>query len=300
VRVVDGLQQIALTPDGLRGDPGYNAISEAFLLIPRYRELMLLALVGVGWGVWGRHRGTTLVLAWVAVVALVVNPGSIGLPQTNLVNNASATISLFLPLAILGGQGLAVTAERVWKYSVSVGERAGWASVAASFARLAATGLALVIGWKCAWGMVSVIDGSTVMASVRDRAAIEWIRTQTPTDAVFLTSARLWQLGIYVGTDGGAWIPMLAQRRTVLPPLPYAYGKPDYVERINALAETVTLAAGSQDLALASLVDKEGVTHIYIGSRGRELRPEWFVGDSRYRTAYSDGDVWVFELLKGQ
>jgi hypothetical protein len=146
--------------------------------------------------------------------------------------------------------------------------------------------------------MVSIVNPATVLATVEDLSAMNWIKENTPLDAVFLINTRYWQLGTYVGTDGGYWIPQLTGRRTLLPALSYTYGAPDYVRHITDMARTVSEIKDADDPELQDILEQEKVTHVYVGARGGPLAPQMLLGNSRYRPVYSTGAVWIFEVRR--
>ena len=148
------------------------------------------------------------------------------------------------------------------------------------------------------WGMVTVVNPETILATQQDLAAMEWIRQFTPANAVFLINTRHWQLGMYTGTDGGYWIPLLTGRKTLLPALPYSYGNPEYVTHISKLAQRVSETLDTSEVGFLDLLEQEGVTHIYIGARGGTLRPEMLLKDTHCRPVYESGEVWVFEVVR--
>jgi hypothetical protein len=276
----------------LRGDPSYNAFPWGFLFITRNRELMALAAVGAVWGLLRRKKETILVLAWCGLVALVVNPGLLGLPTTNLVNNATAVIALFLPLAVLDGQAIMF----LWDHGPPLFARLGLRWGAATAVRATLLVLAVGVALWSAWGMVSIVNPATVLATAEDLSAMNWIKENTPLDAVFLINTRYWQLGTYVGTDGGYWIPQLTGRRTLLPALSYTYGAPDYVRHITDMARVVSELKDADGPELQDILEQEGVTHVYVGARGGPLAPQMLLGNSHYRPVYSTGAVWIFEI----
>jgi len=251
------------------------------------RELIALALAGALWGLLKRERGAILTLLWVAAMFLAVNPSLLGLPTTWLVNNASVIIALFLPLAVLSGYFLA---------SLSDGLRAR-----GRFAHRFVLGSLMVAA--ALWGsldMLSIVNPVTVLATPDDVAAMEWIRENVPEGARFLINARHWQEGIYVGTDGGYWIPALTGRETTLPPAIYGFGSSEYIAWVNALARVV--AGPNLDLddeGVRQLLKERGVTHVYIGARGGNIRPQMLVDSSHWRLVYSNGAVWIFKLIEG-
>jgi hypothetical protein len=255
---------------------------------------MALALLGALCGLLRRQRATIWTVVWCILVALVINPGWLGLPNTNLLNNSTAVISLFLPLSILGGQAIASLWDVSAGYLETAISRLGAPSRAVQRAVLAA--LFVAAGLWGAWGMVSIVNRDTELATAEDLTAMRWIKESTPADAVFVINARYWQLGIFTGTDGGYWISQLTGRRTLLPPLPYAQGNPEYVQHINDMARIVSEITDAGDPQLLRILESEKVTHIYLGARGGRLTPQMLLRSSRYRPVYNSGAVWIFEV----
>jgi hypothetical protein len=279
--------------EGVQAVPSYNVFPWTLLWVPRNRELITVAALGALAGLAQRRKETLWVLGWCGLVALVVNPGWLGLPSLGFVNNATAVIALFVPLAVLVGQAFVILWDhlptwlsRLTRRDIHVATRAGMALL-----------LALAAVWS-AWGTILIVNPVTVLATAEDMDAISWIAENTPADAVFVINARHWQLGTYAGTDGGYWIPQLTGRKTLLPDLSYSYGDPDYVQRIREMAQLVSELKDASDPSFLRLLEEEQVTHIYLGAKGGALKPQMFLSDGRYRTVYSTGAVWIFAVLR--
>ncbi|UCC76957.1 MAG: hypothetical protein JSW37_00925, partial [Anaerolineales bacterium] len=214
-RVIYGVLRAA--GGSLRGDASYNAFPWEFLYIARNRQLLVLAGLGAMWGLRHRRKETVWILAWCGLVLLVINPSGLGLPATSLLNNATAVISLFVPLSVLNGQAFTLLWDHGPALAASLNLRHGATAIRATLVLLIA-GFAL---WG-AWGMISIVNPTTVLAAAEDLAAMDWIQQNLSPQAVFLINTRLWQLGVYTGTDGGYWIQQMTGRRTLLPSIPYA------------------------------------------------------------------------------
>jgi hypothetical protein len=282
----------------LSGDPSYNAVPFELLFIARNRELMAVGALGAIAGLLQRRRESALILLWCLAVVLVVNPGWLGLPSTELMNNATAVIALFLPLSVLNGQAVTF----IWDHvplaldRVAGRLRSGWHVAAA--ARVALALLLMVMALWSAWRMVSIINPDTILATAEDLTAMTWIRENTPPDALFLINTRHWQLGVYTGTDGGYWIPLLTGRHTLLPVLAYDYGRPEYVQHITALAQIVSETEDVDEAQFQAILEQERVAYVYIGAKGGPLVPTMFVDHPRYRPVYNSGEVWIFEVVR--
>ena len=86
--------------------------------------------------------------------------------------------------------------------------------------------------------------------------------------------------------------------RVLLPALSYTYGAPDYVQHIAATAKIVSEVRHAEDPRLLDVLEREGVTHVYIGAKGGQLTPGMLMRSSLYHPAYSSGGVWIFEIAR--
>ena len=146
--------------------------------------------------------------------------------------------------------------------------------------------------------MVTVINPSTVLATDDDLIAMDWIEGNVPRDAKFLVNARPWQRGIYMGTDGGWWIPIITDRKASLPPVVYWGGEPQYVSAVTAMAEWTSTVSDLETPESLARLTEEGITHIYVGARGGNIKPEMLIGAPHFRRIYSSGDVWIYEYAE--
>jgi hypothetical protein len=294
INLARALLPLATLPSRMQGAPSYNVAPYDLIMIGHNRELIVLSIGGLLWGLYKRERAVILTALWVVIAVLITNPTILGFPSTWLVNNASLAISLFVPLAILGGYFLASFLQPPTS------------NLQPPILNLKQLMLAIVIAlialWG-AWGMLSVVNPGTVLTTRDDVAAMDWIRRHLPPDARFLINVRHWQGGTYVGTDGGYWIPLLTGRDTILPPAIYIYGSAEYVEGINNLAEAVVAIESFDEESTRQLLDDSGVTHVYIGARGGSITLQMLgnpqVARSPYcRPVYSNGAVWIFQLQR--
>lgn len=273
---------------GLAVDASYNAFPHDLLLASVGRPLALLAVWGWLLALWRREKRLVAVGLWVPVLFLVANPQIVGLRASPLITNSSVLISLYLPLALLVGYLVAVVVAEIEK------------RMDEPWRRRYRTVLAALIVLVALWGVRSlwpVMTPETVLADEEDLLALSWIEGNVPVEAKFLINARRWQANIYVGTDGGYWIPALTGRQTTVPPALYVQGSPEYVARINSLAEITAEGPDVDDSAFRRRLAREGVTHVYLGVRGSLLPPQAFLESTHYALAYASGNVWIFEVL---
>jgi hypothetical protein len=286
VNLARALLLLVMLPSKMQGAPSYNVVPYDLIMVGRNRELIALSVCGLLWGLYKREQAVILTALWVVIAVLITNPTILGFPSTWLVNNASLAISLFVPLAILGGYLLASL-----QYPIS--------HIKSPISNLQHLMLAIMITLIALWGasgMLSILNPATVLATRDDVAAMDWIRRQVPCDARFLINVRHWQGGTYVGTDGGYWIPLLTGRDTVLPPAVYIYGSAEYVKGINDRAEDIVAIESFDEESTRQLLEDNGVTHVYVGARGGSITPQMLMDSPYYRPVYSNGAVWIFQF----
>jgi len=301
VNIVRAVLPLETLPSRMQGAPAYNAFPYDLVMIGHNRALIVLSLFGLLWGLYKRERGVIVTVLWVAILVMIANPTILGFPSTWLVNNAALAISLFVPLAILGGYFLAslqpgklVNRETGKLVNREIGKLENQST---NLPIYQFTGLVIVLAtlWG-AWQMLPIVNPGTVLATRDDMAAMEWIRDHIPAEAKFLINLRYWQGGTYVGTDGGYWISLLTGRDTVLPPAIYIYGSAEYVKGINDLAAAISAAESLDAENIRQLLRDNGVTHVYVGARGGRITPQMLMDSVHYRAVYSNGAVWIFQF----
>jgi hypothetical protein len=260
-----------------------------------------------------RPGDMAIVLAlWSAllIASLWVFPGAIG--------GYAVAISIYVPLAALGGYG--------------VGQGLGWVQerIGLPEAAPASLMLALGLGAVVLMGTWHVADpAKSQYVHEADLRAFDWVRANTTPDDRFLISSQFSYLGRNVtATDGGMWLPLLAQRNTSLPVLsawvehsPFPDFFPDtrrlaaYTQPWNPLDEAdastqdvlstvgvIPSPAHMTDDVVLDLMHKLGIIYVYSGaqegiSRSR-LDIQAMRGDpEHYDLVYYADGVYIFRVL---
>jgi hypothetical protein len=258
--------------------------------------LWLAFLLALAWSLWKRSRKAALFSAWWFLVLLATNPAWLNLPGTGVITNFTLLIAVYIPAGVLIGLAIADLARTEFPISKS------WYALA----------LLVVVGGLGLWGaqyrLKDLSAGSDSLAVRPDIRAAEWIQANTPPDAGFLVNSFFAYNGsAIVGSDGGWWLPYLAQRKTSLPPLLYAAEKSSvkgYVQWINELTALINEKGVSDPAVLAELKTR-GLSYIYIGQQqGRvnyagpqTLDPLKLSTDIHFQTVYHQDRVWIFKLV---
>jgi hypothetical protein len=315
-------------PQNLIIEGNYNALSEGLLWFGQGRNLVALALLAAGWGLYRRSRTALICVLWVALifglanpwlfnyvlpaaglllaiwaigarnwlligagtVLMLLNPWFFSLPSIYLINNDSVIITLFLPLAILISGGAAALF--------------GWLQQASGQPRvMAVLTSALVIGLSLwgARGTQMIVTDATIIAEQADVEAIAWVAQNTPADARFLINATGWIPGAERGVDGGWWLLTLAGRWMSTPPVLFTYGPLDDVRATQERNRIVATFQPGQEQAILDLIDRDGIDYLYFGPRSAPngpLRPEYFATNSRFNEVYNQTGVRIFAVLE--
>ncbi len=248
------------------------------------RFLLGGALAAALVGVVGRRREALVAVLWVVFSLVAANPYLIGLPVNLVLSNEALAIALFLPIAVLDGALVAMALP--WL------RHDAWPQVL----RLAMVVALATVAALSGMNLAGIVNPTCDLATAADVDALHWVRSHTDPQATFLINARHWQYGIYAGSDGGYWLPVLGERKASLPPAIYAHGSVEDQARIASLAALVE-SAPVDAAALRPGLLAEGITHIFVGARGGPLRRDVFAGAEGYRTVYDNGKAMVVEVL---
>ncbi|HEU5101699.1 MAG TPA: hypothetical protein VFU22_21905, partial [Roseiflexaceae bacterium] len=274
--------------------------------------LYVLPAAGLVLLAWALPRRRLLAAVGGAAL-LLLNPLLIGkLPYLGIISIETIVISLFLPIGVLLGGGAAWLWDWIERW-VAMG-RSGepekgrvkqvqsnehLVARSPSRRRLAARAVVVaLLGAQAlggAWELRNVVNSTTVLARPADLAAIAWAAQHTPPDARFLINAAGW-LGTGRGADGGWWLLPLAGRWTSTPPALYDYGPSDYVRETRARTAQLIGYAPGQEQALYQLIDRDRITHIYLGPNAAPITPAAFPGSQGFEKVYEQSGVTIFAV----
>lgn len=249
--------------------------------------------VSLMWALWRRKYALILIAFWWIFITLLVNPQWLRLPGAAILTNFALVIAAYIPAGIL------------------VGVAIGWVVYRLRHPILQLLVLLSMVGgiW---WGwdarIQNVGNESTNYMTTADIEAAKWIDAHLPADAHFLINGYYLNTGSVVGSDAGWWLPLLAHRKVVLPPMVYGAEqgpRPDYEEWINHLYTTL-YNQGINDPQTVALLREHGITHIYVGhyqgtigyhGTNHVLKPELLLENPVFHPIYHEDGVWIFELL---
>ncbi len=267
---------------------GYNAIGDLKAYLPV--KGWLLMILALGLGLWRREKGIALMGLWWFWVVLAANPHWLGLPGAGSLSGFAVMIAVYIPAAVIIG---------IWSGAILQSGNRGWRSARTYAAVMVCIGLGL---WGAEKRLIELDSNGHSLATRSDARAFAWIDRHLPKEARFLVnSAFAYGDTVIVGVDGGWWLPLLAHRKTMLPPLNYGLEtgpRPDYVSWVNALPGLIAKRGLSTPEVNLQLKER-GITHIYIGQKsGRDSL--YGISDLSVNPAtrllYHQDRVWIFEI----
>ncbi|MEW6649330.1 MAG: hypothetical protein AB1453_03975 [Chloroflexota bacterium] len=255
-----------------------------YLLGPRYSHILLIA-AGCGLILALLQRSPRRLALWGALIALLMLPWGLRLSP---IRPDHMAIVLFLPAALLLANLLISGMERAARLprpALRVG-LAGFFALAGVF---------LVV-----WGGLNsrdVINRETVLVNRADMDALDWVRANTPAEAVFLINTTQWMSGVYRGVDGGYWLAQLTGRITPLPPILYVKGSKEFARQINARAEQASRLT-TCDEPFWALVEDTGAGYVYLREGRGSLQPDGLLNCDRLNPVYRRGGVYIFQITR--
>ncbi len=217
------------------------------------RWLIWIAGGGLAFALSRRNRLAIPMLVWTTALVFMGNSYVLGISLINFTNLGAVLIMLYLPIGLVVGlameEALAFCGPR-WRGRVMQ----------------AAIALTLATGFVASHVRVTDIEPYRYFVTPEDVEAMQWIKENTPEDALFAVNTCFWLPQAPHGTDAGYWIPYFTGRRTTVGVMLNHLGFDDYLFRIVELSQAVEkLEEGNGTIRELQALD---VDYVYIGRRG--------------------------------
>jgi hypothetical protein len=229
----------------------FSLSSVPYLVAPVW--LIVLAVLCAILGLWRRNKLVIASLVWIILLWLIGNTYLLGVPLLNLTNLGAILIMLYLPIGLVIGSaveelsGLFEPHQRLWMTN-------------------AIFGLVLAASFVASHVRVTEIEPYRYFVTPADVAAMNWIKANTPRDALFAVNTTFWLPRAPHGTDGGYWIPYFTGRQTTASVMLLSEASPDYQSSIVEMSRAEERL--ETDYSALGDLHKLGVDYVYIGQRG--------------------------------
>lgn len=280
--------QVALgTIDG-SADEGYYKVNELGISWESYRFFLLAALIAALFLVWRRKKGAFWLLSWAALSIAYSNPTWLwpGLPGVGRLDFITVLSSTYIPAGIL----LALALEELWSSAQAIAWRPA------------------LFGLPC---LVLVLVGIRLQASLYvpseryvqlpDLQAAQWLAESTPADSLIMPNCFTWPWSpdYVVSADAGGWMPLLANRPAIIPPvMRNLEWVPDtsLSQRLDQLCMALSNYPESDETQ--ELLRENGIELIYLGERDGFIDPNRLAAlPDRYKLIYQHDKVEIFEVI---
>jgi hypothetical protein len=268
----------------------------------------LLFLICAGWGLVKRKKDISTITIWWFLAIIFSNLNLIGLPGSGVLTNFAIFIAVYIPASLVIGPTLTLWGQNLLRSSIekslplTLNKRIIFIDAA----------LMLVICVFGIWGLSNRVKdlnlSSFALVTRPDIRAMTWIRDNSPTDANFLVNSFFaFYNSVVAGSDGGWWIPLLADRQTSLPPLTYGFEEgvgSATTQTANNLSREIQ-TKGISNPEIVSLLLQKGIKYLYIGQRQgsinysgpQVLDPKIINSLPNFKEIYHQDRVWIFEVI---
>lgn len=251
------------------------------------KQAMLLA--GLGWvlGILRRRSFPWILLAWVASMFLLANPGAFGIPGLRIVNNTSVEIVLFMPFALLGGYLLAEVVQFVER---KLTRRLVW------LFRPVVLAASLLAGLAGARALLPILNQGTFLIRQADLAALQWAESNLPAGETVVINSFLWGYNKLAGSDGGYWAAPLAGVQSLPPPVLHSLSNPLTIQKQADNLSRQLFDQANSPVDLAALMEANQLRYIILGAKGGILSPKALVQSGLFAPVYHHNGSWVLVL----
>lgn len=259
------------------------------LLTPALGKVLLaLAALGLILEILRRSLRGVILGLWMALCFATIYLSNVFLRGIGFLNMTSVTISLYLPLSALGAAGIFPVLQ--WFKRLSY-PSSRWVLRTMSFSVIL---VSAILGGRA---LIPLLNPITMLVRADDLQAMNFIRFATEPSQKFLIQPFLWGYGLYAGQDGGSWIPALAHRPTIPPPVLFALSdRSDQVRQINQISQKV-LEKPDDAASIANLMRENDLEYLYVGGKGGVISA-WVISQSpEFELIYHHGRVFIFKLL---
>jgi len=249
-------------------------------------------------GLWKKNKAIATIGLWWFLLILAANPFWLHLPGRGILDNFAVFIAAYIPA------GLILASIPEW-FSPKMSQL----SLKTTLTNITLAIFILGLGIWGTWQRYrEAIPHTYALATNPDLRAATWIRENTLSDSYFLVNAFFaYNDTVIVGSDGGWWLPLLAERQTILPPMTTGFESepyPGYTARIQAPTRMIERHGVTHPETIASLLE-HGISHVYIGQQQGsvnyagplQIKPIELQNDPHFQVIYHQDRVWVFELI---
>lgn len=290
-RIATGIMTDSVSADGggAAGEIALWRLTDGYFPAYFWKAALVTLVLAL---IWRRKLAVPLIL-WAGLTFLMTNPHLFGLPGDGLISNFHLLISIYIAIGLLLGwvasAGLLRLPDPRWR----------------SLAGLMLLAVVLILGIP---KQAHVVDPKFQMVTPEDLQTLAWADAVTPPESRFLVNGFLiFGDSSVAGSDAGWWLSYYTRRTSTVPPMLYLSEALDSTLNVDDPRRVVADVRASQgeSAALADVLCREKITHIYLGQRrgsvafepGELIPGDWLVDKPYLTLAKRVGlaQVWSFD-----
>lgn len=214
--------------------------------------MVYLAAIGGVLGLWHKQRSfSVLIIVWLGILTLEGFAYLSGIPLLAFTNMTGMMIMLYLPIGLLVGT---LAHEILNFFNVKIQN-----DIESIF-----LWILLFIGFIASFYRTEGVERYRHFMTKQDQSAMEWIKGNTPEDAVFAIHTYFWLVNSPHGSDAGYWIPYFAERQTTAGTMISGLG-PGYESTLQQ--SRAVMALYEADRESVTKLCELGVTYLYDGAK---------------------------------
>ncbi len=249
-------------------------------------SIWLLGLSGLSaaMGLMRRNKLVIACLVWIFILYLMGKAHTLRVPLISFTNLGAVMIMLYLPIGVVVGSA----AEEACRMCLPRWRRTSSAVVA----------LALIGGFVTSHARAADIEPYRFFVTEEDVAAMQWIRQNTPEDALFAVNTYFWLPRAPHGTDAGYWIPYFTGRPTTAGVMLLNLGSEEYHSYLVEASRAVEKVEGDKESV--ETLRRLGVAYLYLGKKdsfsGAGLSVTDVVDTARTTLVYQEAGVSILDI----
>jgi len=245
--------------------------------------LISLSVIAVIIGFIKKNRMILLVSLWTLVLGIVTQPALFGY----IIDPVTTIISSYVPITILIGLGLTILLSK------GLSNSSRWV-IKSIILFVIFVGIILGVN---RWNNYNFSRLTHVSSD--DLTAANWIKSNTDPNSLFMINSYQFPINdnLIIGLDGGYWLPVIAERQTVVPPMIYQVEKLSNPEALNKTLLFHKLEGKLTAKENLTFLHENEVDYVYIGSRGGIINENSLIDSEYFELIYQKNHVSIYKIL---
>lgn len=232
-----------------------------------------------------------LTIVWTASLLIEGNLHKLNIPKLAFVNMTGVMILAYMPGAI----GFGLLFETMKKaISRFVGPNQAKRDIKPILSSIIAFIALLFISDR-----VNTIEPYRHFMTNEDQQAMQWLKENTPQDAIIAINTQYWAGNAFHGTDAGYWIPYFAERDTTTRTM-MSVDAPDYATLQQRNALVYLLYFSGEDVVNTRTLCDMNINYLYSGKippfTNMDFNIETLISSPGVQLIYNENDIQILDL----